>query len=177
MKREKLGEIFVKAGIISQGQLVRVIAENRRHPEEKLGQTLVRLKLASDTDIARALSLQLNIPYEVPQDFEAIEAARFATGLNIRPHVAPASEILAAINRYYAVEESVGTILQDVTPSEDVELILKHLQVNEQQIEELKKQSESPAIVKMVNTIILLAGDFRASQRDSDRSSGARSGD
>jgi type IV pilus assembly protein PilB len=203
MKREKLGEIFVKARIISQGQLVRVIAENRTHPEEKLGQTLVRLKLASDTDIARALSLQLNIPYidlhtvvidpyavkriplnlamqhhilpiylernnlilamEVPQDFEVIEAARFATGLNIRPHVAPASEILAAINRYYAVEESVGNILQNVTPNEDVELILKHLQVNEQQIEELKKQSESPAIVKMVNTIILQGISVRAS--------------
>jgi len=203
MKREKIGELFVKARLISQAQLERVLAENRAHPEEKLGQTLVRLKLASDTDIARALSLQLNIPYidlhtvvidpyavkriplklamqhhllaiylernnlilamEVPQDFEAIEAARFASGFNIRPHVAPSSEILAAINRYYAVEESVGTIIQNVTPSEEVECLLDYVKLSEQQLEDLKKQSESPAIVKMVNTIILQGISVRAS--------------
>jgi type IV pilus assembly protein PilB len=203
MKREKIGEILVKARLISQAQLDRALAENRAHSKEKLGQTLVRLKLASDTDIARALSLQLNIPYielhtvvidpyavkqiplnlamqhhilpiylernnlilamENPQDFEAVEAARFVSGFNIRPHVASFSDILAAINRYYSVEESVGTILQNVTPSEDVELILKHLKLNEQQIEDLKKQSESPAIVKMVNTIILQGIAVRAS--------------
>ena len=202
MKKEKIGEIFVKIKLISPAQLDRVLQENRAHPEEKLGQTLVRLKLASDIDIARALSLQLNTPYidlhtvvidpsavkriplniamqhqilgiylernnlilamAIPQDFEAIEAARFASGLNIRPHVAPLGEILAAINRYYAVEESVGAMLQDATPSEEVENLLEYMKLSDQQLQDLKKQSESPAIVKMVNTIMLQGISMRA---------------
>jgi type IV pilus assembly protein PilB len=203
MKREKLGEIFFKAGLISRDALARVLEENRTHPEEKLGQTLVRLNLASDTDIARALSLQLDIPYidlnmvvvdpyavkqipldvsmkhhflpiyieknnlilamEDPQDFDAIEDARFVSSLNICPHIAALSEIVTGIERYYSVEESIGAIIQNVTPQEDVECILEHLKVSEQQFQDLKKQSESPAIVKMVNTIIFQGIAVRAS--------------
>lgn len=203
MKREKIGEIFVKAKIITPAQLERVLTANRSHPDEKLGQTFVRLKMGTDTDIARALSLQFNIPYidlhtvvidpsavkripvnlamqhhflpiylersnlilamEVPQDFEAIEAARFASGLNIRPHVAPLSEILAAIKRYYSVEQGGAALLQHATPNEDLDFMLKHVKMGEEQVEDLKDQSELPAIVKIVNTIILQGMSMRAS--------------
>ncbi len=203
MNREKIGQLFLKAGLISRNALAHVLEENRAHPQEKLGQTLVRLNLASDTEIARALSLQFDIAYidlnmvvvdpyavkqvplnlamkhhilpiyieknnlilvmEDPQDFEAIEAARFVSGLNIRPHITALSDLVAAIKRYYSVEESVGAIIQDVASGEDVEFILKHMKVSEEQLQDLKKQSESPAIVKMVNTIIFQGIAVRAS--------------
>jgi len=203
MNRERIGEIFFKAGLISRDALAHVLEENRTHPQEKLGQTLVRLNLASDAEIARALSLQLDIPYidlnivvidpyavkqisldlamkhhilpmyieknnlilamEDPQDFEAIETARFASGLNIRPHVAALSEIVAGIKRYYSIDESVGAIIQNVTPDKDLEFLLEHVKPGEQQIQDLKKESESPAIVKMVNTIIFQGIAVRAS--------------
>lgn len=203
MNRERIGQLFLKAGLISHDVLAHVLAENQAHPEEKLGQTLVRLNLASDIEVARALSLQFDIPYidlnmvvvdpyavkqipldlamkhhilpiyiernnlilamEDPQDFEAIEAARFVSSLNIRPHITARSDLVAGIKRYYAVEESVGAIIQDVAPQEDVECILEHLKVSEQQLQDLKKQSESPAIVKMVNTIIFQGIAVRAS--------------
>lgn len=193
----------MKARLISRNALARVLEENRAHPQEKLGQTLVRLNLATDAEVARALSLQSNTPYvdlnmvvidpyavkqvpselsmkhhmlpiyieknnlilavEDPHDFEAVEAARFASGLNIRPHVAALSEIVAGIKRYYSIDESVGAIIQDVTPDEDIELLFKHVKPSEQQLHELKKQSESPAIVKMVNTIIFQGIAVRAS--------------
>lgn len=203
MKREKIGEIFVKAELISHDDLDHVLAENRAFPDEKLGQTLVRLNLGSETDVARALSFQLDIPYidlstvivdpraikqiplelaiqehilpvyiekndlvlamEEPQDFDTIEKARFTSGLNIRPHVAAASDIVAAIKRYYSIEESIGAITQNITPGEDVELLLDHLKLSEQQIQDLKKQSESPEIVKLVNTLIFQGIAVRAS--------------
>lgn len=204
MKSEKIGELFVKAGLLAPATLAHVLEENRKHPEEKLGQTLIRLKLASDTDIARALSLQFNIPYidlqmvvidpyavkripaelatqhhmlpiyieknnlvlamENPLDFEATEAARFASGLNIRPHVTSLSEILNGIKRYYSIEETVAARMQNVPAADkDMEYILQNVRPSDQQLDELKKQSESPAIVKMVNTMILQGLAVRAS--------------
>jgi len=63
MNKEKIGTIFVKAGLISHNALNRVLQENRAHPNEKLGRALVRLNLATDAEVARTLSLQSNIPY------------------------------------------------------------------------------------------------------------------
>ncbi len=202
MKKEKLGEIFVNAGLISAKDRDHVLTENQAHSDEKLGQTLVRLGLASDTEVARALSFQLDIPFidlpnvvidpraiqkipvelaksehilpvfldkndlilamEDPQDFDAIEQARFASGLTIRPHLAAASEIDAGIARHYAIDESVGAILQNVTPDNDVQLFFKQITPTDQQLQDLEKQSESPAIVKMVNTIIFQGIAVRA---------------
>lgn len=203
MKRERIGELFVKAGLISHEALALALEENRRQPQEKLGHTLVRLNLTSDAELARALSLQSNIPYidlnmvvidphavkqvradlsmkhrmlpiyieknnlilavEDPYDFEAVEAARFASGLNVRPHVAAFSDIVAGLKRYYSVDDTAGPAKQDVNPDEDIELLLQHVRPSEQQLQALKEQSESPAIIKMVNTIIFQGLAVRAS--------------
>jgi type IV pilus assembly protein PilB len=63
MKKERIGQIFVKAGLLTEEELKGVLEENRKTPEEKLGETLVRLNFASDTEVARALSFKLGIPY------------------------------------------------------------------------------------------------------------------
>ena len=63
MNRERIGQLFLKARLISRDALAHVLEENRAHPQEKLGQTLVRLNLATDAEVARALSLQSNTPY------------------------------------------------------------------------------------------------------------------
>jgi len=202
-ERNKIGEIFVKAGVISETELDRVIQENRAHPGEKLGQTLVRLNLATESEVARALSYQLELPYidlntvvidprairkiplnlarqyqclpiylekndlilamADPQNFEALETLRFSSGCNIRPHLAEADEILAAIGRYYELEDVVGDIIQNVPEKEDAELLQEYIKLSEQQLEELKTRSEAPAIVKLVNTIIFQGIAVRAS--------------
>lgn len=202
MRKEKIGTIFVKAGLISHDALDRALEENRAHPYEKLGRILVRLNLATDAEVARTLSLQSNIPYielnmvvvdpsavkkvplgvcmkhhilpiyieknnlvlaiEDPYDFEAVEAARFASGLNVRPHVAAFSEIVAGIKRYHPIHESISTGAQNANSDEELEFLLKHIKPNEEQLEDLKKQSEAPAIVKIVNTIIFQGIAVRA---------------
>ena len=202
MHKEKIGTIFVKAGLISHDALHRALEENRARPHEKLGRILVRLNLATDAEVARTLSLQSNIPYielnmvvvdpsavkkvppdvcmkhhilpiyieknnlvlaiEDPYDFEAVEAARFASGLNVRPHVAAFSEIIAGIKRYHSIDESVSARAQNANPDDELEFLLKHIKPNEEQLEDLKKQSEAPAIVKIVNTIIFQGIAVRA---------------
>ena len=204
MNREKIGAVFLKAGLVSSEQLALALGENKAHrSNEKLGQTLVRMRLASDGEVARALSMQLGFPYidlnaiivdpyavqkippeiamkhrmlpiyieknnlvlavEDPHDFDAVEAARFASGLDVVPHVAAFGDIVAGIRRYYDTEQSARAKARDATPDDDIQRLLEQVRPSEQQLDQLKELSESPAVAKMINTIIFQGLAVRAS--------------
>ncbi|MBF0338134.1 MAG: Flp pilus assembly complex ATPase component TadA [Nitrospirae bacterium] len=61
-KMPKLGELLVEARILHPDQL-NVCLEKQKTTKKKLGDIIVQLNLATEMDIARALSQQLNIPY------------------------------------------------------------------------------------------------------------------
>jgi type IV pilus assembly protein PilB len=165
MSRDKIGTVFVKAGLVTPEQLTSALQENRMRSGEKLGYTLVRMKFASDAQVAQALSMQLGFPYidlnaiivdpyavkkvpaeiamkhrmlpiyieknnlvlavEDPHDFNAVEAARFASGLNVVPHVAAFGDIVAGIRRYYDTEQSASARVQEATPDDDIQRLLQ----------------------------------------------------
>ncbi|KJU82124.1 type IV-A pilus assembly ATPase PilB, partial [Candidatus Magnetobacterium bavaricum] len=58
----KLGEILVEARVLHPNQLT-VCLEKQKNTKKKLGDVIVQLNMATEMDIARALSQQLNIPY------------------------------------------------------------------------------------------------------------------
>ena len=60
--RKKLGECLIQAGLITEDDLQTALAEHKR-PGERLGAVLVRLNLASERQIAKALAYQLGFPY------------------------------------------------------------------------------------------------------------------
>jgi len=154
MNRERIGKIFFKAGLISRDALAHVLEENRTHPQEKLGQTLVRLHLASDAEVARALSLQFDIPYidlnMVVVDPYAVK--KIPLNVAMKHHILP----------IYIEKNNLILAMEDPQDFEAIEAarfasslnLRPHMKVDEQQLQDLKKQSESPAIVKMVNTIV-----------------------
>jgi len=59
---ERLGEILVKSGLITQDQLTKAL-ELRKGTSRPLGEILVELGLVSEADVVVALSKQLGIPY------------------------------------------------------------------------------------------------------------------
>lgn len=61
-ERPMLGSMLIKKGIITQDQLNSVLEEQKR-TNEKLGQILIRLKIASEEIVLKLLSSQLSIPY------------------------------------------------------------------------------------------------------------------
>ena len=63
MKRKKLGQILVGAGLITEDQLVEALAEQKNTKGKHLGRIIVEKKWARNEDICQALSQQLNIPY------------------------------------------------------------------------------------------------------------------
>jgi type IV pilus assembly protein PilB len=60
--RRKIGECLVQAGLITENDLRGALAEHKR-TGERVGVVLVRLNLATEKQIAKALALQLGFPY------------------------------------------------------------------------------------------------------------------
>jgi type IV pilus assembly protein PilB len=60
--RKKIGECLVQAGLISEADLQTALAEHKR-TGERVGAVLVRMNLATEKQIAKALALQLGFPY------------------------------------------------------------------------------------------------------------------
>jgi type IV pilus assembly protein PilB len=60
--RKKIGECLVQAGLITETDLQTALAEHKRSGE-RLGAVLVRMNLATDRQIAKALAYQLGFAY------------------------------------------------------------------------------------------------------------------
>jgi type IV pilus assembly protein PilB len=73
--RNKIGECLVQAGLVTEEDLRTALAE-QKGTGERLGVVLVRLNLATEKQIAKALGLQLGFPYvnlgEAPPDPSAV---------------------------------------------------------------------------------------------------------
>ncbi len=59
---DKLGQILIKAGLITEEQLAKAL-EVQRGTKKRVGEVLVEIGLATEVDVATALSRQLGIPY------------------------------------------------------------------------------------------------------------------
>ena len=70
MRRKKLGQILVEAGLITEDQLVEALAEQKNTKGKHLGRIIVEKEWARDEDICQALSKQLNIPYVILSELE-----------------------------------------------------------------------------------------------------------
>jgi len=73
--RKKIGECLIQAGLITEDDLRTALAEHKR-TGERLGVVLVRMNLATEKQIAKALAFQLGFPYinltENPPDPSAV---------------------------------------------------------------------------------------------------------
>ena len=73
--RKRIGECLIQAGLITEDDLQSALAEHKR-TGERVGVVLVRMKLATEKQIAKALAFQLGFPYvnlaENPPDSAAI---------------------------------------------------------------------------------------------------------
>ena len=73
--RKKIGECLVQAGLITEADLESALVEHKRSGE-RLGSVLVRMNLATERQIAKALAYQLGFAYvnlaENPPDPSAV---------------------------------------------------------------------------------------------------------
>ena len=76
MAKKRLGELLLEIGLLDEEGLARALAE-QRSKRGKIGEVIVGLRLATEQEIAQALSLQLGIPMidlkNTPVEPQAIE--------------------------------------------------------------------------------------------------------
>ena len=91
-RRRRIGELLIAEGTITPAQLQEALDGRARtaHGRERLGEAIVRLGLASDEDIARALARQLGYDYMaqrlIPEDSAiAVVPASLAERHNVLP--------------------------------------------------------------------------------------------
>ena len=64
--RKKIGECLIQAGLITEDDLQTALAEHKR-TGERVGVVLVRMNLATEKQIAKALAFQLGFRVRQPR--------------------------------------------------------------------------------------------------------------
>ena len=69
-KREKIGQILVRSGAITQEELERALEIQKSSPETKIGQILVQQGYCTKDDVALAYEKQTGIKFKSLHDYE-----------------------------------------------------------------------------------------------------------
>ena len=119
--RKKIGECLIQAGLITEEDLSTALTEHKR-TGERLGVVLVRMNLATEKQIAKALAFQLGFPYinlaENPPDPTAVvlipkEVALKRVCVAVTPREEPADRRDV---RSAAVQPGAGSRVPDRLP-------------------------------------------------------------
>jgi type IV pilus assembly protein PilB len=169
----RLGRILVDLGFATEVQICEAIAEQLRIPAADLVAVDVANEVLNLVPKELAVKHQC-LPWFVegrdlylimadPSNIASADAVAFHTGKIVRPVVAPESEILAAIERFYAAEE------QSLAQFDNLDLADQLSVVSEQDVEsgldeDVEQAAQAGPLVKLVNAI--LADAVRAGASD-----------
>ena len=173
--KEPLGHILSRTGMVSEADICHVL-------HTQLGLPIVDLQaVAIDDGVIRLIKEELAkkytaIPIEVenrttlrvamadPLNAAALEDLRFQSGYFVRPVLAPPSEIVEAISKYYHIDASVVEILENIIKNDPVAEVREIVEPDpDESLDELMKISAGPPIVRLANWLITRAVEMRSS--------------
>ncbi len=169
-EKKRLGEIVVDMGLATEVQIYETLGL-------QLGVPFVDLQaLALDPNVVSLISQELAekhgvLPIELENgqlqlamsntvDVVAIDDVRAVTGLDIRPVLAPESEIRGCIEKYFHIDTAINELVEDMTTEDVVEVLQEEEEEAETAAEDVGAQAP---IVKLVNMIMVEAVRSRAS--------------
>ena len=155
----RIGNVLVKMGYATEKDIAEALAVQYNIPSVILSNTIPEpevLKLVPES-IARRfkilpLSLEgdsLKVAMLDPLNVFAIDELKKITGRNIQPMVSTETEIMAAIDRYYAMEGTLDEMVKKVQAAQ-----FELLKGEEEVPEKLEKIAEDTSVVQLVNLII-----------------------
>jgi type IV pilus assembly protein PilB len=169
-----IGQILVDMGWVSEYEVCRAVAEilNIKYVDVEgalISQEVVQLApegLAAKRNIL-PLFIQdktLYLAMENPLDVDVIQRIEFRTGMQVRPMIAPPSQLRETVRKHYDVDEYIGSMLGNVV-EENAVSVEAETEVSENSVDigEVKKISEGSQIVKLANLIISEGVKRRAS--------------
>jgi type IV pilus assembly protein PilB len=170
---KRLGEILTEFGFVTEEKLGQALSAQLGIPYTDLSSVVVEpeaIDLLKERVARKNLAMPLTVDKRFitvamadPLDFEAIHEISFAANREVRPTVAPPKEIKAAIRRFYHLSHPLEKILGEIKEG-PIEIIPQLESSKEPEaIEELARTSESPPIIRLVNSILVHATRNRAS--------------
>lgn len=169
-----LGAALLKLGLVSEHDLLGLLHKQLRlavvdldstAPDEgalgKIAEDLARKYLAIPLEIGRK---SLTVAMADPMNVAALEDLRFHAGMFIQPVLAAPSQILAAIDRYYHLDNSMNEVIQSIIQHED-EIVVSAIEEDEEReaVDSLLKEAEGRPIVRLTNWLLHRAVEERAS--------------
>jgi type IV pilus assembly protein PilB len=171
----RLGRLLVDTGRVTEAQICEVIADQLGIPAADLAAVDVPPDVLER--VPRELAQKyLSLPWFVegrdlylimadPTNLAAADAIAFATGLKVKPVVAPESEVAAAVDRFYSDDAAALSQFENL----DVDIAGQLAVVSEAEMEtaveeDLQKAAQAIPLVKLVNGI--LADAIRAGASD-----------
>lgn len=171
-QKRRLGQILVDMGVADEIIIAKTLAKQMKIPYGRLkGQKIA--KRVIDLVSPELAETHLVIPVKQreksllvamadPLDLHAVNDLRFFTQLPIDVAVAPASDILDAIERHYPKEALKRHL--DTGPSLDGDIeIVRQKDPDEKETHELLVLTEMPPIVRFTNSILADAVKMKAS--------------
>lgn len=156
---DKLGDVLISTGVITEDQLVDVISEKLNIPKINLSTMVINPQILSEIPVEMAkrftlipiikMANTLTVAMKNPLDVIALDEIKYHTKCVIKRVVAGDTAIKAAIEQYYTVADSVREILGDEKESEELE------GSSELSLEQMA--GGEGAVVRMVNMILTRA--------------------
>jgi type IV pilus assembly protein PilB len=161
----RVGHLLVDTGYATEAQICEVIADQLNIPAADLAAVDVASEVLSRVP-KEVCQKYLCLPWFLegrdlylimadPTNLAAADAVAFASGLKIKAVVAPESEVVAAIERFYSDEETSLAQFENI----DVDIAGQLAVVSETETEtaaeeDLEKAAQAIPLVKLVNGIL-----------------------
>ena len=176
-RHELLGQLAISMGLITDEQLVEVLADHLNVPAYNLAETDIRAEVIAIitptmADVYKIIpvSLEGNVLTVVmaqPQQLQVIDELRTLLGYDIRPAVSSESDINKAYAKYYeaATTDSMDQLLTDIEQDEELNKAIQAANSMDETIDLTGAQAmaESAPVRKLLNMVLLMAIRDRAS--------------
>lgn len=176
-RHELLGQLAISMGLITDEQLVEVLADHLNVPAYNLAETDIRAEVIAIitptmADVYKIIpvSLEGNVLTVVmaqPQQLQVIDELRTLLGYDIRPAVSSESDINKAYAKYYeaATTDSMDQLLTDIEQDEELNKAIQAANSLDETIDLTGAQAmaESAPVRKLLNMVLLMAIRDRAS--------------
>jgi type IV pilus assembly protein PilB len=164
---QRIGSILISLGMLTEEKLMLAIATKLDIPHVNLRDMVIDRDIAAviSADLARKhilipifkIGSVLTVAMYDPLDFIALDELAYQTKLEIKRVVAAKSQIEAAIESSYSIEEAAGRAVEDIK-TDDVAITVDEIDADLQ----ADISSDMP-VVKLVNIVIARAVIMRAS--------------
>lgn len=172
---KKLGETLLMLRLISEDALAQVLSVQLGYPFVDLGTVMLApdIVMAISESLARKhlaipVSLEnktLTVAMADPLDYEAIRDIGFFSGFRVLPVMATRRDILEAIERYYNLNTSVESLVQETAQPYDESIlqIVHEIGPATADAPSLEERGHLAPVIRLANLIMVKAIKLRAS--------------